>query len=184
MLLTAARKLAILDFDCESVATGFGDPQWVPQKVTAIAWSWFGDERIESRLRLAGAEKMLTAFLKAYNAAELIVGHYIRKHDLPLIDKECAELGLPPLAPKLVQDTHADLIRTKGMKRDQDNLAEFLELAEKKQTMNQRQWEAAYAERGWPQIRARAESDVRQNKLMREAMLERGWLKPPRIWRP
>jgi hypothetical protein len=70
------------------------------------------------------------------------------------------------------------------MKRDQDNLAEFLELAEKKQTMNQRQWEAAYAERGWPQIRARAESDVRQNKLMREAMLERGWLKPPRIWRP
>ena len=32
----------VLDFDVETVAAGFADPDWVPQKITCVAWSWVG----------------------------------------------------------------------------------------------------------------------------------------------
>lgn len=40
----------VLDFDIETVAAGFADPDWVPQKITCVAWSWIGEDRVESRI--------------------------------------------------------------------------------------------------------------------------------------
>src|SRR6187551_823836 len=42
------RPLRILDFDVETVAAGFADPNWVPQKITCVAWSWIGEEKVHS----------------------------------------------------------------------------------------------------------------------------------------
>lgn len=40
----------VLDFDIETVAAGFADPDWVPQKITCVAWSWIGEDKVESRV--------------------------------------------------------------------------------------------------------------------------------------
>ncbi len=48
--LPPSSRSGILDFDIETVAAGFGDPEWVPQKITCVAWSWIGDEQVESRI--------------------------------------------------------------------------------------------------------------------------------------
>src|SRR6476646_10115613 len=40
----------VLDFDLETIAAGFADPDWVPQKITCAAWSWVGSGKVESRI--------------------------------------------------------------------------------------------------------------------------------------
>src|SRR5690349_13816195 len=40
----------ILDFDVETIAAGFADPDWVPQKITCVAWSWVGEDTVHSRI--------------------------------------------------------------------------------------------------------------------------------------
>lgn len=181
--LVEGTRLRILDFDIETRATGFGDPQWVPQEITAIAWSWVGDEKIQCRLRCNGARKMLAGFRRNYDGADVLVGHNIRKFDLPTLNAEYLRFGLEPLGPKMTQDTLRDIVRTKGMKRDQDNLAKFFGVGEKL-TLSWQDWQDAYNEKGWPQVRARVVSDVEQNKRMRVEMIGRGWLRPPRVWAP
>lgn len=185
MRLVAGRPLRILDFDCETRATGFGDPNWVPQEVTAIAWSWIGEEEVRRRLRCRGGPRaMLRAFLRAYLEADVVSGHNIRRFDLPILNAECLRFNLPPLATKMTEDTLRDLVRTKGMKRDQDNLIKFFGFDEKKLAMSWQDWQDAYAEKGWPQVEARVVSDVRSHKLMRAEMIEREWLRAPRLWSP
>lgn len=184
MKLVPGRRLRILDFDCETRATGFGDPQWVPQEVTAVAWSWIGEDEVECHLRSKGAKKMMREFLKVYELADVVTGHNIRRFDLPTLNGECLRLGIATLGSKMTQDTLRDIVRTKGMKRDQDNLAKQFGLPVDKLTMGWHDWHVAYQEKGWPMVRERVVTDVVQHKLLRVAMLERGWLKPPRIWSP
>lgn len=178
------RPHRVLDFDCEARATGYGDPNWVPQEVTAIAWSWIEDEEVVCRIRKGGAKRMLQAFRRVYLSADVLTGHNIRKFDLPLINAECIRHGLEPLERKLTQDTLRDIVRTHGMKRDQDNLGKFLRTEVGKTPMAWQDWQDAYNEKGWPMVRERVVNDVRQHKLMRLEMLDRGWLKPPRPWTP
>lgn len=180
--LVRGRRLAILDFDIETRATGFGDPNWVPQEVTAIAWSWIGEDEVHCRLRLRGVKKMLREFVGAYDVADVVTGHNIRKFDLPTLNGELLRLGMPSLAPKMTQDTLRDIVRTKGMKRDQDNLIKLLRLADEKKAMSWQDWQDAYAEKGWPMVQERVVSDVVGHKAMRVEMMERGWLRSPRMW--
>lgn len=184
MRLIGGTPLRILDFDCETRATGFGDPNWVPQEVTAIAWSWIGEDDVEVRLRCRGAKTMMRRFLAAYNAADRVTGHNIRRFDLPTLNAECLRLGLGPLAPKMTEDTLRDIVRTRGMKRDQDNLGKQLALEVDKLAMGWHDWHEAYREKGWPMVAERCATDVRQHKLMRAAMIKRGWLGPARLWSP
>jgi DNA polymerase elongation subunit (family B) len=184
MRLVAGKQLRILDFDCETRATGFGDPQWVPQEITCIAWSWIGDDEVSYRLRCKGAKRMMQAFLKVYAEADVLTGHNIRRFDLPTVNAECLRFGFPSLAPKMTQDTLRDIVRTKGMKRDQDNLGKQLGLPVDKLTMGWHDWHVAYLEKGWPMVAERAMTDVVQHKLMRIEMMERGWLREPRVWAP
>lgn len=182
MRLVPGRRLRILDFDCETRATGFGDPNWVPQEVTAIAWSWVGDEEVVCRLRCRGAKTMLRQFRRAYDEADVVTGHNIRRFDLPILNAEYLRFEMPSLGSKMTQDTLRDIVRTKGMKRDQDNLAKMFGLRAQKLGMSWQDWQHAYAERGWPQVEARVVSDVRSHKLMRTEMIERDWLRAPSVW--
>lgn len=174
----------ILDFDVEARALGYGDPDWVPQEITAIAWSWLDEDRVACQLRVYGVRRMFERFLKAYEQADIITGHNLRRFDLPLLNAELIRNGFQPLSPKLCQDTLRQVVRTKGIKRDQDNLCKLFRLPEEKVSLSWQDWQDAYGEAGWPTIKERVVTDVRQHKLMREEMLRRGWLKPPRPWRP
>ena len=185
------RDLRVLDFDLETVAAGFADPEWVPQKVTCVAWSWIGEEAVESRIatseglfrRPERRRKMLIPLLEAISEADMLTGHNIIRFDLPVLNAECMRLNLPTLGTKLVQDT-IRLDKTKGFKKGQDNLVTLLGTTTPKLALSWQEWQHAYEEKGWATVVERCKSDVEGHKEMREALLECGWLKDPVRWRP
>ncbi len=182
---TELKPLRILDFDIETVATGFGDPQWVPQKVTVIAWSWIGEDKVEHTTDLMEAlddKNLVAPFLEAYNEADMVTGHNLLRFDLPVLNGECIRRGIPGLGPKLVQDTMR-IIRTKGFKKGQDNMGQVLRVPNPKMALSWAEWQDAYEEKGWKTVIERCESDVLSHKLMRQKLVDAGYLKPPIMWR-
>ena len=185
-----AGKLRILDFDTESLAAGFADPEWVPQKITCCAWSWVGEDVIHVRATdFAGffqterRGRMLKPFLAAVRQADLLTGHNINRHDLGVINAESIRCGFGSLPSLLIQDTMR-LPKTKGLKKGQDNLSELFDVPAEKMTLSWQGWDDAYAEPGWPRVKERCRADVAQNKLLRAELLERGLLGEPFRWHP
>jgi DNA polymerase elongation subunit (family B) len=185
------RPTRILDFDIETVAAGFADPDWVPQKVTCVAWSWVGSDTVESTVcgpagifgKPGKRVQMLKPFLKELAKADVVTGHNITRFDLPVLNAEVMRLRLPVLGAVRVQDT-MKLARSKGFKKGQDVLGRLFRLEEQKLSLNWQDWQDAYDEAGWPTIRERAESDVLMHKELREELLTLGYLKPIRVWSP
>ena len=179
----------ILDLDVETVAAGFADPDWVPQKITCVAWSWVGSDQVESRIcgpeGLFGNPKlrrdMLQALLDQFAKADVVTGHNIARFDLPVINAECMRLGLQPIRSIKVEDTMR-LPRAKGFKKGLDNLGQLLEVREAKMPLSWQEWQNAYDEEGWKTIRARCESDVILHKQVRQALGERDLLKRRFLW--
>lgn len=187
---TELQERRILDFDIETVAAGFADPDWVPQKVTCVAWSWVGSDVVESRIcgprGIFGQPKnrrvMLMPLLEAISEADMVTGHNLERFDLPVVNAECMRLGLTPIASVLVQDTMR-MYRAKGFKKGQDNLGRLFKLENEKMALDWQGWQDGYDEDGWATIRQRAESDVLMHKELRLEMLRRDLLRSPRLWR-
>lgn len=185
------KRLRILDFDIETIAAGFDDPQWVPQKITCVAWSWIGSDEIEAKIatseglfsRPERRRKMLEPLLAAIDEADMVTGHNILRFDLPVVNAECLRLGLPTLGALLAQDTMR-LVRSKGFKKGQDNLVSLTGGPEPKLALSWQDWQHAYEEKGWATVVERCVSDVRGHKVLRQELLDRGWLKEPVTWRP
>lgn len=177
------RNLRILDFDLETIAAGFADPNWVPQNVTAVAWSWIGEDKVEVRIRKKGLKQMLDPLLKAIDEADMLTGHNIIKFDLPVLNSELLRNGYPSLGPKLVQDT-MQIVKTKGFKKGQDNLSSLVRNPVQKLPLNWQEWQDAYEEKDWGTVIERVASDVVGHKILRQRMLDRGWLKPHTRWTP
>jgi DNA polymerase elongation subunit (family B) len=181
----------ILDFDIETIASGFADPEWVPQKITCVAWSWIGSDVVESRIcgpagifgKPERRAKMLKPLLKALGEADMVTGHNIRRFDLPVLQAEVMRLGLPSLPSVLAQDT-IKLLKSKGFKKGQDNLGRLYRIADEKLALDWQAWQDAYDEDGWRTIRDRAESDVMMHKQLRAALIELDYLQEPRPWKP
>jgi len=179
----------ILDFDVETLARGYADPEWVPSLITAIAWSWLGDDKVETvtildyasdldeylHMSFIGCAEMLEQFVSVYNQADAVTGHNIRRFDLGVMNAELMRLQLPVLQSKRVIDT-IRLVRSKGFKKGQDVMADVLDVPAEKKAMNWAQWQRAYAEPGWPEVRERVAGDVIQHKLLLGRLLELGYL--------
>lgn len=179
-----------LDFDIETVAAGFADPEWVPQTTTAWAFGWVDDGAVTVEALpvahfydLDARREFLQPLLAAIDEADVLTGHNIVRFDLPVINAECLRLNLPTLRPKLVQDT-IRLPKSKGFKKGQDNMAHGLGVKEEKMPLSWAQWAAAYAEADLATVKERCASDVRGHMAMRTAMRREGWLAAPRPWRP
>ena len=199
----------VLDFDVETVAAGFADPNWVPQKVTCVSWSWIGSGVVESLVcgplgffgRPELRREMLAPLLAEIDKADYVTGHNLERFDLGVVNAECMRLDLPPITKVLVQDTMR-VYRSKGFKKGQDNLGRLFHTLEQKLSLDWQAWQDAYDEIGpdtglaerlldpnsspmfmWPTIRERAQSDVVMHMQLREELLLRGILKKPRLWR-
>lgn len=180
----------LLDFDVETLAAGFADPQWVPNRITAIAWSWVGQEKVECRTILdytrslpgfleahfLGCRPMLEEFAAVFNEADAVTGHNISRFDLGVINAELMRLQLPVLKSKPVIDTMR-LVRSKGFKKGQDVMAGLFEVPADKKAMHWQEWQRAYATPGWPEVRERVSGDVVQHKLLLGRLLELGYLR-------
>lgn len=164
--------------------------EWRPEsQITGIAWSWVGSATVHSRLlyqHLKNEDAMLLEFLTAYHAADIVTGHYIRKHDLPLLNDHCIRAGLAPLPSKLVQDTQTDLVKVKALGKSQENLAETFGLEADKYHMNGAKWRRAneLGVAGQQETASRVVADVQQHKLLRAELLKRDLLRSPRRWSP
>lgn len=183
-------RLRLLDFDCESRPLGWLGGDYVHQEITVIAWKWIG-EPVDVEVRTLTKDdrsrlRMLKAFRKAYDQADMVVGHYIRNYDLPLVNAMLAEAGEPSLSRKLTQDTKNDLPPMKGISKSQENLSEMFGIPEPKVHMNVPRWREAnrLTRKGLEKGAERAVFDVLQNIALRQELIDRGLLGPPRVWRP
>lgn len=184
-MAVATRPAKVLDFDLECRPLHFyGD--FVSKEITAIAWAWC-DKPDEVTCLLLGdmrLPKMLESFRAAWDAADLVTGHFIRGFDIPLICGALSEFGMPMLGDKWTQDTKLDLVRRHGMSSSQENLGSMLGLEHDKVQMNQARWRSAnrLTKAGRAMARTRVEGDVKQHIEMRRRLLELGYLSKPKKW--
>jgi hypothetical protein len=158
-------------------------------QITAIAWAWVGEGQVFVELLEpdgSNERQMLQRFRAAYFSADIVTGHYIRKHDLPLLNDHYVRLDMPVLDAKMVQDTQADMTKVLGLGKSQDNLADTFGLEHVKHHMSGARWRRAnsLSEEGAEMTLKRVVDDVRQHMELREAMLKRGLLRTPRVWSP
>lgn len=179
----------VLDFDIETVAAGFADPQWVPNRTVCWAYCWT-DEK-EARVSAlpvrdfydhGARRRFLEPLFEVIGEADILTGHNIVRFDLPILNSECLLLGLRTIGSKMVQDT-IRLPKSKGFKKGQDNMAHALGVKEEKMPLSWAQWEAAYAEPDLTTIKERCASDVLMHIRMREKMGDAGVLGPPKMWK-
>lgn len=180
--------LRILDFDTECRPMHYSEHRSEDQ-ITGIAWSWVDGDAVEWRILeqdLSNEREMLVDFLAAYDEADVVTGHYLTRHDLPLLNDHCLRLDLPLLKPVVAQDTVTDMTKVKGLGKSQENLAATFELADEKHRMCGHAWRVANAldAAGREGTRKRVVDDVIQHKSLRKELLRRGALKPPKVWRP
>lgn len=177
----------ILDFDSESRPLSWYGGDFVSQELTAIAAQFIGESKMYVwALGECSTEEMLKGFLNLYARADIVCGHYIRGHDLPLLSSAMLEFGLPPLEPKLSHDTKLDMLRMRGVSKSQENLGALLGLKHPKIGMDQGKWREAnrLTPKGIRLTKQRVAGDVRQNIELRAELLKRGMLGPPRRWSP
>jgi hypothetical protein len=185
----AARSLRVLSFDIENRPLSYWVPDRPSAEITAIAAGWIDVKRVECWMltrKDSDPGRILERFVAMYDQADIVTGHYVLGHDLPIINGALIELGMPLLKPKLVQDTRKHLIRSKDMPLSQEALAEYFGLTYGKEHMSQPAWRKAnrLGEAGAPLTRARVVGDVQQHKALRLALLEKGYLRPPARWSP
>ena len=181
------RPMRVLDFDIENRPLSYLGSDFTTGEVTAIAWAWC-DKPSDVTVMLLGETELrpiLMAFCAAYVKADMVTGHYITGHDLPMLNGALMEEQLPALGDMLVQDTKTDLIRAKGISRSQESLGAMLRLEQPKVQMNQSKWRAAnrLTPEGLQLVRERVIGDVQQHMAMRRELDALGYLSPPKLWR-
>jgi hypothetical protein len=185
----------VLDFDIENrpLSYHFPDPT---AEVTAIAAAWADHPKDVFVWLLKPAEtdaehaaymtEMLLGFKELYDAADMVTGHYITRHDLPIINGALMDYNLPVLEQKMVQDTKTQMVKKADVPATQEYLAEMERLKSRKVHMTQHDWRQAnrLTVEGREAARKRVTGDVRQHMKLRKAMIRDRLLHSPTIWRP
>lgn len=183
----SSKPLRILDFDLENRPLTYLGQDFTTADVTAVAAGWADQKKVHVWcLGEVTAAVMLAGFKALYDEADVVTGHFIRNHDLPLINGALIEYGLPTLGPKLTSDTKNDLVRRKGVSVSQEALADMLGVTAPKEGMSQKHWRAAnrLTPNGIQETKRRVVGDVRQHKELRARLAAAGLLGPPKVWRP
>lgn len=179
------KRLKILDWDIENRPLTYLGSDWTTAEVTVIAASWGPRKPVFCWcLGRDDPVDMLLGFKALYDEADMVTGHFIRKHDLPIVNGALMEYGLPTLGPKLTSDTKLDMVRRKDLSASQEALAGMLGLKKPKVHMTQTDWRAANRLQDIGLAETRCVGDVRQHQQLRLAMIEAGLLGPPKVWRP
>lgn len=188
MRMLAGRQRRVLDFDIENRPLSYWRPDRPTAEITAIA-ACFTDSPLPPMVWVLGEDDprhILEDFVELYEMADVVTGHYIRRHDLPIINGALVEAGLPTLSPKLTEDTKLDLVGFADIPKTQEHLAEMMGCAAPKVHMTQSKWREAnrLTPAGLELTKERVVGDVLQHMEMRVKLRERGLLKAPRVWSP
>ena len=187
-LKTTPRRF--LFFDIENRPLSYWFDGRCTAEVTAIGWA-FDDEYADAEMAVGYGVRsrldMLRAFKKAYDEADMVVGHYIRKHDLPLTNAAMVENGLATLGPKLTIDTRDDLQRWKDVPKSLEYLASMLGVSDGKHHLTAHEWR--HANRLSPDGRGhtykRVTTDVEVTRNVYKELVKRGLIvRLPKVWQP
>jgi hypothetical protein len=185
-LVVQHRPQRVLDFDIENRPLSYLGSDFTTAEVTAIAWAWVGSPGVEVfLLGECDLPYILKRFADAWREADLVTGHYVRGHDIPMLNGALMECRMPVLPDKLVQDTKLALPRSKGISLSQESLGAMLRLDHAKEQMNQSKWRAAnrLTPEGLTEVRRRVVGDVKQHMALRQELLDLGYLGAPTMWR-
>lgn len=184
------RKLRVLCFDTECRPMHYSE--WRPEsQITAVGYSWLDADGKPEKVHvetlkqsLSNEVRVFAGLLAAIRKADLVVGHYIRKHDLPLLNDHAIRFGLTPLGGVLVQDTMKDVKAVKALGLGQENLSQTFGLDDEKHSMSGAKWRSAngLAKGGIEQAAIRVETDVIQCAALRVELLRRRALHTPSTW--
>ncbi len=181
-------KPRILSLDIENRPLAYWYDGATTAEVTAIAACWLHKPG-SMHVWLLGRhtpKAMLLGFRRLYDQADVVTGHYIRRHDLPILNGAMLELGLPSLGPKLTIDTKMDLVKKKDLSASLEELGEMFGLEAKKQHMSNHAWREAnrLKSSGIQAAKERATSDVRLHMEVYQRLVDGGYLSGPKVWRP
>lgn len=154
----------VLCFDIENKPGTHGLGDYTHKKVTAIACQ-FLDETEPHVWSVHWRNKQWVArqFLKQWEQADAVMGHFIRKHDMRLIQGFFIMADMPPLPAKRMIDTFLDVEpKTTGYSKSLENLCARWGCPISKLHVPEHAWDAAYD--GVPEyveiMRQRAVTDV------------------------
>lgn len=182
----SSRPRRVLDFDCECRPLDWYGGDFNSKEVTAIAWAWLDNPTAVTCVLLAEMDvpSMLRAFVRAYETADMVIGHYILGFDLPFLNGQLTEYEMPVLGEKLVHDTKIHMVKRHGLSTSQENLGAMLGLQADKVQMNQTRWRQAnrLTKEGTALARKRAMGDVKQHIEMYMKLSRLGYLRSPKPW--
>src|SRR5688572_7585664 len=90
-----SRPMRVLDFDIENRPLSYLGSDFTTAEVTAIAWAWT-DTPDDVTVYLLGElplPSILRRFRSVFDYADMVTGHYIRGHDLPMLNGALMECG-------------------------------------------------------------------------------------------
>lgn len=175
-----------LYFDMECMPGHWIGGDYVSKIVTAVAWGRSkGPITVMTHYHYEPAE-MAGELAYAITEADMVIGHYIRGFDLPLLNGELLRNGMPPLGPVLSLDTKQDLLPAHGRSKSQENLAAQLGIKEQKLKVTLREWEDFNTRQPGCEAKGikRVKDDVIQNRALRRELAKIGWLGTPKVWQP
>lgn len=184
MQVTKVRDLRVLDFDIENRPLSYLGGDFTTAEITAIAASFGTGDMHCWLLGRDDPVDILEGFRALYNEADIVTGHYIRRHDLPIINGAMLEYGLAPLTAKLCSDTKMDMLTMHDISRSQESIAGMLGIEAPKVHMTQPMWRAANRLEHIEYAEKRVTADVRQHQAMRKKLIELRMLRAPRMWIP
>ncbi len=164
---TKARSLRGLAFDIENKPGTYGPGDYTHPKVTAIGWQFLDEKTTHSMALTRDYHASMVAssevFREAWDKADFVVGHNIRRHDKKILDGLYTAIGVPILESKRMVDTYCDQPKMAGLSRSLENLAARWGCPEQKMSMSEHDWERAYDgdTKAVMLMRKRVESDVR-----------------------
>lgn len=191
----AARRLC---FDLENRPLAYWYDGQTTSEITAFGWRWDHDEpghvntlmlRPRGRFEDDGGsllryERAYERFVKEMLSADLVYGHNIRRHDLPMLQGQLLRLRMTPLPVLRTSDTCLDYPKRKDMSASLENLAGFYGLSGEKVKLTQADWEASnrLEDGGVALARERVKSDVLLQTELRATLIGLGVLGDPRWW--
>jgi hypothetical protein len=180
-------KLTILDFDVECLPGHWIGGDYVSKIITAVAWSWHGEDEIRVYTHYDHTPDMLAVMLAdRLQVADIVTGHYIRGFDLPLINGMLFRGKHAPLPRLTTVDTKLDLIKNFGRSQSQENLSAMLGVDEPKVKVSLHDWENFNLRVDGAEAAGieRVAGDVAQHKALYANLIDVGWLGGPRAWEP
>lgn len=188
----------VLIFDLEARPTAWIGGDYVGRTMTAFAYTYLdaGDDVVCRTLQSTGTPEerisswhdMVIEIAAAVESADLVIGHWVRGFDLPLLNADLERVGrIEPLGRLLTIDTKSDRLTGSGLSQSLENLAFRYDTSVQKMDMREPMWEEYncwQTERSVKWVRDRVSTDILATRELYVAMNDAGRLLGPKAWDP